>query len=533
MSCKLRLGTGVSLWVCLTFAPSTHAADVPRRPKPAADPAPRAAAGARSPRPRARPAPAAPRTRFAPLADDATPRSRRASTPAQRKTAARPAPAARRRASRAGPTPAAPPRRPAGPTTPTAEEPSAEELLERLEQDVDEEPAQRKTQGGAADRPSRLQRFIQTLNPDVSAIAILAGAYYYDHGLRGEGNIVPQGGHDPGKTGFHLQVFELALQAEVDPYFRLDTFLAVSLQGIHFHEGYFTTLGIPGGLQLRAGQINHKFGRHNTKHLHDWVFVDNMVPVVRLLSGGQLRSLALEASWMMPLPWYSVLTVALSMPTGSFLQSFVGDRSRKQGFHIRDPRHLLYVTHLDQFYEVSADWGINLGVSYAIGPNHSGGQEENLTQLFGADLFLKFRPLRKPYSEIRFTAEWYGRLMQIPEDQLFDWGLFAQTSFRLAKRWFLALRYDMVEIADSQQLLRFDFAQQSSDPDHPNPLDDQHRGAISVTWQPTHFSQLRLQYNHNWTRRMTDAGAPGDYELSHEIVLQLQGNIGTHGAHPY
>ena len=67
----------------------------------------------------------------------------------------------------------------------------------------------------------------------------------------------------------------------------------------------------------------------------------------------------------------------------------------------------------------------------------------------------------------------------------------------------------------------------------PTPLDDQHRGSVSVTYQPTHFSQLRLQYNNNWTRRMNAEGLPGAFKQSHEVILQLQGNIGTHGAHPY
>jgi hypothetical protein len=409
-----------------------------------------------------------------------------------------------------------------------------EEELADLEKDAgaDPEPAAKagKKRGSLGER---FQRFIQSTNPDISAIAILAASYYYDQGLSGRGNIVPQGGHDPGKTGFHLQVFELALQAEIDPYFRMDAFLAISLQGIHFHEGYVTSLGLPGGFQIKAGEINHQFGRHNTKHLHDWAFVDNMVPATRLLSGGHLTSLAFETSWMMPISFYSVLSAAISMPSGSFLGSFVGDRSRKNGFHIRDPRHLLYVFHLAQFYEISSSWGLAPGLSYAVGPNNSGGYELNMTQLFGVDLFLKYRPLTRPYSEIQVSAEWYGRFMQIPDDQLFDWGLYAQASFRLGKRWFLALRYDMVEISEPLKLLTFDFAQQSSDPEHPNPIDDQHRGSVSLSWQPTHFSQLRLQYNNNWTRRMNDQGEPGAFKQSHEVTLQLQGNIGAHGAHPY
>ena len=288
--------------------------------------------------------------------------------------------------------------------------------------------------------------------------------------------------------------------------------------------------GIPGGFQLRLGQLYHRFGRFNAKHLHTWQFVDSVAPASRLLGAEGLGGISGEVSWLMPLPWYLLLSVALTTPTGS--HSFVGDGTRKSSYHIRDPRHLLYVFHLASFFELSAAWGLSLGLSYAIGPNNSGGYHLNMTQLFGVDLFLKYRPLRKPYSEIRLTAEGYGRLMQVPGDQLFDWGVYAQLAFRLSKRWFLALRYDTVQIGNSERLLDFDFAQAASDPDFPTTLDDQHRGSLALSWQPTHFSQIRIQYNHNWTRRLDD-GHPGDFKLSHEVFLQLQGNIGAHGAHPY
>ncbi len=441
-------------------------------------------------------------------------------------------PGAKRPATPSAKRPATPStKRPATPSAgKTGEDLSDEELLNQLEKDV-EEGSKKRGKDTAPSTGSKMMRFIQSMNPNISAIGSLAGAYYYDHALGGKGNIVPRGGHDPGKTGFHLQEIELALQAAVDPYFRMDVFLSISTHGLHIEEGYFTSLGLPGGLQVRLGQIFHRFGRFNQQHLHTWAFVDAMVPVARLLGAEGLGSLAGEVSWMLPLPWYVVISAALTGPAD--LHSFVGDGDRKSGFHIRHPGHLGYVFHLAQFFETSDNTGLSAGLSYALGPNNSGGYDLNMTHLFGADLFLKYRNLRRPYSDIQIAVEAYGRLMQVPDDQLFDWGLYGQISFRLSKRWWLALRYDMVEIGDSSQLLAFSFAEMSSNPDHPNPIDDQHRGSVAVTYQPTHFSQFRIQYNNNWTRRMEEPGRPGDFQLSHEVFLQFQGNIGSHGAHPY
>jgi hypothetical protein len=260
------------------------------------------------------------------------------------------------------------------------------------------------------------------------------------------------------------------------------------------------------------------------------MFVDAVVPWHRLLGSEGLGGVSGEVSWLMPLRWYSSLSFAVRPATGA--ASFVGDGARKDGFHLRHPGHLLYVLHLDQFYPLSTNWGLSLGVSYAVGPNGSGGSDRNLTQLLGADLFLKFRPLRQRYLELQLTAELYGRLVQVPEDELLDWGTYVEVALRLSQRWWIALRYDQVEIADAKKLLAFGFVEAPTG-DHPRAIDDQHRASLAVTWFPTHFSTLRLQYNANLPRRSAEDGTPRGFRPSHEVLLQLAGNIGAHGAHAY
>jgi hypothetical protein len=379
-----------------------------------------------------------------------------------------------------------------------------------------------------------LGRFIQSLNPDMSVILSLTGAYFNDRALgSGNGNAAPLGATDPQKSGFFLQELELAFQAAVDPYFRLDTFLSISLEGLEVEEAYLSTLALPGGLQFRTGLIYQKLGRQNLRHLHTWDFVDNMLPVTRLLGKDGFRTVGLETNWLMPLPWYAELSFSIGMPSGASVPSFVGEGARDQSFHLGDPSDLLYVFHLGQQFDLSEDWALSLGFSYALAPNGSGGNGANRTHLVGGDLFLKWRPLRRPYTEIRFTTEGYGRLLDTPEGRLVDWGLYAMLTFRLSKRWFLSFRYDRVEVDDPRKLVAYDFAQPSPDPARPVPLADQNRGSVALTWQPTEFSQIRVQYNNDWIRRTAGDGTGGKWGQVHEVFVQLQGNIGTHGAHPY
>jgi hypothetical protein len=417
----------------------------------------------------------------------------------------------------------------AQPTPPRPVEKSEEDMLKELEKSVEkkETPAAKPTAPTSA-----VGRFIQSLNPDISVILALTGAYFNDRALT-SGNAVPEGEIDPQKTGFNLQELEIAFQAAVDPYFRLDTFLSISLEGLEIEESYVTTLSLPAGLQLRFGLMKQKFGRQNLLHSHNWSFIDEMLPVARLLGRDGFRTVAFETNWLLPVPWYVELSMSIGQPTGGNVRAFVGEGARADTFHINDPSDLLYVFHLAQHFDLSADWGMSLGLSYALGPNGAGGTSSNRTHLFGGDLFLKWRPLRGTYTEIRFTTEGYGRLIDVPEARLFDWGLYAMLTFRLSQRWFVGVRYDRVDIGDASRLVQYGFAQPAMNPEQPVPLDDQNRASIALTWQPTEFSQIRLQYSNDWIRRTTGDGLPGKYGQVHEVFLQFQGNIGTHGAHPY
>ena len=434
-------------------------------------------------------------------------------------------------------TPTTSPTRDATPTAPPATRPAP---ARPAEDDVDAELRKLEAETEAAEKTAKdkgsgsmLQRFIQTTNPDLSAILMLTGAYFYDHALRGKGNVSPLGATDPTRSGFQLQELELALQAAVDPYFRMDLFLAIDAEGIEVEEGFLTSLGLPWGLQVRLGILRQRFGRFNQTHLHTWSFVDAPVVAVRFLGGDGLRGAAGEVSWLMPVKWYSALTVTLANATGEGAASFVGEGVRDEAFHVRDPRHLQYTFRWDQFYELSSDWGMSLGLSYALGPNASGGRSENLTHLFGGDLFIKYRPLRRQFLAVNLTVEGIARLMQVPGDRLVDWGIYAQIDARLANRWWLALRYDHASIDDSAQLVAFGFAEPGESARYPVAVDDQHRGSVALSFLPTHFSALRLQYNSNWTRRLDEAGRPTRFRPSHEVLVQVGGNIGSHGAHAY
>ena len=116
----------------------------------------------------------------------------------------------------------------------------------------------------------------QSHNPDISLIADFALAYF------SERPNLETGAHDPHHTGFNLQQLELSAGAAVDPYFRFDANIVFGLFDVEIEEAYATTLDLPAGLQLRAGQFLTQFGRINATHPHGWDFVDQVFAIGRV-----------------------------------------------------------------------------------------------------------------------------------------------------------------------------------------------------------------------------------------------------------
>src|SRR5690606_15804616 len=95
-------------------------------------------------------------------------------------------------------------------------------------------------------------------------------------------------------------------------YLRADVFLAISLDGLEVEEAYVTTLGLPANLQLRGGQLYAPFGRFNQLHfLEATPFADMPLVNRRFFGGEQLRGVGVEASVLLPLPFYVELRAAL------------------------------------------------------------------------------------------------------------------------------------------------------------------------------------------------------------------------------
>src|SRR5512137_646299 len=147
-----------------------------------------------------------------------------------------------------------------------------------------------------------------------------------------------------------LQEVELAFQATIDPYVRGDVFLTFSPEGVSVEEAYLTTLSLPWGLGVKAGEIYSPFGRTGQLHRHQWTFVDQPLSMQRLVGLEGLSGFGGDVAWLTPLPWFAELHLAYQATApglGADLQ-------------------LTGTARLVQFFDL-ADWAtLGVGLSWSL-----------------------------------------------------------------------------------------------------------------------------------------------------------------------
>lgn len=338
------------------------------------------------------------------------------------------------------------------------------------------------------------------------------------------------GGHDPNKNGFTVQSAELFLGGTVDPYFDAQAHIALFMDAdgeteVELEEAFMVTRALPWGLQAKAGQFLTEFGRHNTMHLHQFEFVDAPVISTRLLGGDGLRNPGARLSWLTPAPWFSEITFAVQNARGEGAKSFLGGADEPETIgglaaenrEVRNFGDLLYSARWLNGFDLSETMSVNAGLSGAWGRNSTG--SGNRTSIYGADLYARWQPERtvRGFPFVSVHAEAMHRNFETGpgSGDLNDWGYFIQGSWGFIPGWVAALRFDRAA-GDGDAF---------NDPDR----DSRYRVSPALTWFPTEFSKLRLQYNYDRADHLQDQGENG----AHTLWLQAEFSLGGHFAHTF
>lgn len=350
-------------------------------------------------------------------------------------------------------------------------------------------------------------------------------------------NDIEVGDHDPQQRGFNARNTELAFDGAVDPYFQGFANIVFLLDNdnqteVELEEAFLQTTSLPYNLQLKAGQFFADFGRLNPTHPHTWDFADTPLVNGLFLGPDGLRGVGAQASWTVPLPWYSQLVFASQNGRGETGFSFRNPGDNGMFFdrvttdrEARGLQDFVWIPRFENSFNLSDTQTVLAGVSGAFGSNETGANSR--TQIYGADVLYKWKsshaeagfPFVKWQSEFmyrRFQAG-HGADDSFPVAETFhDWGLYSQVLWGFKKGWTAGIRGDYVHMQDSM---------------FTDDLDRQSRWRLSanLTWYPTEFSKIRLQYNQDFLQENFFLSA----REVESVFLQWEFILGSHGAHKF
>lgn len=391
-----------------------------------------------------------------------------------------------------------------------------------------------------------------------------------------EGGLQP-GGHDPNQRGFTLQGLEMSVTGAVDPYFRgaANVSFALDAEGetfLELEEAWLETMSLPWNLQVRAGQMFTDFGRHNATHLHAWSFVDAPLVNARFLGPDGLRNPGARLAWLTPTPFFSELSFGVQNSQGETAASFRSAGGHHHGDeedehapfayrHADNDRgvnqvdDMLFSTRYSLSFDLTPTQVLLAGGSAAFGPNSRGGEDagETTTQIFGVDLTWKWKSPRHQggFPFVQWQTEgllrkydagafdWSeegaatdpnvvvdmgtGAPAVLSGETLVDYGLYSQLLYGFRKGWVAGLRADFVtgdEGGYERRALTYNGEALGRDPQRAQ----RWRLSPNLTWYPTEFSKIRLQYNFD------DRLGIGQ---DHSVWLQFEFLLGAHAAHRF
>ena len=347
------------------------------------------------------------------------------------------------------------------------------------------------------------------------------------------------GDHDPKKNGFSLRNAEISLDGAVDPYFKGFANIVMKLDNnnqtsIELEEAYLQTTSLPGNLQLKAGQFFASFGRQNPTHPHTWAFVDQPIILGRAFGPDGLRSIGTQLSWLVPTPFYTEAFLGVFDGQGGTAFSFrnpgEADSLGVNRFYGRatmdrtlsSPGDLIFVPRLASSFELTDNQTLVVGASAAFGPNDTGANAQ--TQIYGVDVYWKWKPADADagFPFVSWQTELLYRRFEagadplaptpLPNETLRDWGAYSQVVWGFKPRWTAGLRGEYASgnsaVNDANEVFR----------------GERTRVSPALTFFPSEFSKIRLQYNYDHGELFGD---------EHSIWLQIEFMLGAHAAHKF
>ena len=321
------------------------------------------------------------------------------------------------------------------------------------------------------------------------------------------------------ETGLHCQAVDVEITSNVDVYLQSKVVFGGSeSEGVEVEEAYLTSLRMPIPVTLRFGKMLSSFGRYNLFHLHHMAFAENPLILYQAF-GPKLNEVGLEASYLLPLPWYSEILVGILNGNNEFL------------FNSDKHKDFAYLAHFDNFWDLTDQTTLRMGGSFLNGAKGLRNSQEvpfdstisnTTSRTWGLDFHLKWKPTQfGRYRSMILEGEYVNTTLNI-DGKISNplHGFYAQSLYQFGLRWWLQGRYEWFNRA--KELHNYFLTPSEMEFDNLEDFSGK-RMSIALAYVPTEFSAYRLQFN-----RIDIAG-----KIEHQAVVQVNVTIGSHPAHKY
>src|SRR5438445_9530431 len=342
----------------------------------------------------------------------------------------------------------------------------------------------------------------------------------------------------PAGADFNLRSAELFISADVDPFTRAYATINASADAnpgandeatLSVEAAAIVTTRLPYNLTVRGGRFFADFGVLPHRHDHDLPFVDRP-PSLAAFVGSEAQTNGVEVSWLAPTPFFLRASGTVGNKLGADFQDGVSNANS------RPIRGLTYMGRLQTYFDINDDNNVELGGSIAEAPNaedvaHRGRFERSLV---GMDFKYRWYPLGYGVRQSLTVA---GELLHDvgdgdpvnggPRIDIFGnkvrqgaWGGYVYAEYRLSKQWRPCIRFDWFQLQSEPLLVRNPFTTMpASTLNATGHRTDNRTWTAYVTWFPSEFQRLRLQFNRS------DRGNAQD---ANEFFLQWTAFLGSH-----
>ncbi len=377
------------------------------------------------------------------------------------------------------------------------------ELKSELAKELGVETAKKTSESETTTQQTSAARsdLFQNMNPNISVIGTVLGSANTMAAL--DRNV-----------DLSFQEGEFSFQAAVDPYAKADFYIAFGKHGEselvpghddenddehgegglepELEEAYITFLSLPLSTQLKVGKFRGKFGKINETHPHAYNFIDVPLVYSNFLGPEGLNDEGVGLSWLLPnTVFFQELTFQVT-----------SGPAENMSFARAEGNRLLYLAHLKNFFDLNENTTLELGISGLTGPNNAAG---DVTNMFAADLTLKWKPLRNRNRSFELLSEFLLSERSEPGNDINSFGFFSHLRYQFANRWFVGGLFDYSEFPEFSEF--------------------NHKAYSGILqFFATEFQKVEFHYKYN------DGSFFDNFS---EFKIRAVFVIGAHGAHQY